>query len=229
MEELASKLKVKHFYDVIVEREKDIEQSIRVVASINSNLFLLDSGSPTILERGVQIASQFGVIERLMINSINYSLTDTLLKTINRHGVRNAVLQIFNPREHSFQGRIKILENLLKKLGDSTIENKIVDCAVSDLNSIPDVVQAFTYIKKQWNLLVGGAPCNLTYILRKKEPDFLSKNFQSYDTALNILFRSYGADFLIYGHIKSHSRIFKAIHTYDTVKRKLSVDRSNSS
>ncbi len=103
----------------------------------------------------------------------------------------------------------------------------IVDCAITDINSLAEVIKTFKYVKTRWNLPVGGAPCNLTYILKRKNPDFIGKNYKSFDTALNILLRSYGADFLIYGHIKAHKRVFKAIYVHDLVITQLSADKFN--
>lgn len=227
-EEIAKKLGIKHFYDVIVEREKHIDDCIRILSSVNNNPFIFDSGSPRILERVIQSVSQTGFSERLVINSINnYTLTESLLKNVNRYGVRNAIIQIFNPQDPTAEGRIKVLEALLKKLKNSSITNIIVDCAITDINSIAEVIKSFKYVKSGWDLPVGAAPCNLTYILKRRTPEFIGKNSKSFDTALNILLRSYGADFLIYGHIKSHNRIFKAIYAHDYVIKQLSAYKFN--
>ncbi|WEU41080.1 MAG: hypothetical protein OdinLCB4_005480 [Candidatus Odinarchaeum yellowstonii] len=199
---------------------------MKLLTSINGNPFIFDSGSPRILEHVIEGAAKNGVIERLVINSINsYNLTERLLKNINKHGVQNAIIQIFNPHDTTAWGRLKVLQDLLAKLEDTTLNNLLVDCAITDVNSITEVIKIFRYVKDKWNLPVGAAPCNLTYILRKRTPEFIGKNYKSFDTALNMLLRCYGADFLIYGHVKSYNRIFKAIYTHDLVVRGLSADK----
>lgn len=221
LEKLAKTLKINHFYDIIIERKQHVMESLESIIEASGRPFLVDSGSQKILQYAIREAAKRGVINRLILNSINTALSQDLLKDINHFGVKGAVLQAFNLKDNTVKGRMKSLEDILKMLSDSTIERKIIDCALTDIESIRDIILTFQEIKRIKKLPVGAAPCNATYILKKRSKAFLCRNFKSYDTALNVILRSYGADFLIYGHIKAHGRIFKAISTYDSISQQL--------
>ncbi|MHA1410403.1 MAG: hypothetical protein ACTSQY_08890 [Candidatus Odinarchaeia archaeon] len=217
IEQMRKTLEINHIYDIIVDDKDKLEKSIEFITNINKKMFAVDSASQKTLTYAIEISAEQGVIDRLIINSITPNITQEFLEIIKEFKVKNAIVLPYNPKDITTEGRLNALKEILTKIKDTPIKTILVDSIVTDIDSINETIKTINKVKSEYNLPVGCAPTNASWVMKKKKPEFLRKNFQSYDTSLHVIMRCFGADFLIYGSIRSYSRIFKSISLCDNI------------
>ena len=105
--------------------------------------FLIDSSAPEVRAFGVKYATEIGVADRAIHNSINASITDEELKAVKESDLDSAIVLAFNAMEKGTKGKMDILtkaaggakKGMLEYAKECGITRPLIDTAAMPLGA----------------------------------------------------------------------------------------------
>ncbi len=199
-----------------------IEKYIDFITEITDSPFLLDSTDPNTRIAGLKYATEIGISERVIYNSINISGTTQEFETIRDLNPDSAILLAFNPKDNSVQGKIDVLESgvaplkkgLLEISNDCGIAHPLIDTAITPIGFGAGISVLFSFVaKSKYGFPVGSgvhnAPSAWSWLkkLKKSRPDG-RQIAKVCDVSSNVIVQMCGSDFILYGPIENAPFVF---------------------
>ena len=221
-EELSERTGVQCMVDVIGATAEAVVRYLDFVGEKTEMPILVDSTSAEVKIAGIKHASEIGMAERIIYNSITYHVSREEIEALRENRIKAAVILTYNPRNVWPKGRIKLLKGngsekgLLALAEEAGIEKPLVDATVLDVPSISLAAETVRLVKEEFGLPAGGAPANAVFEWKRvKEisPDARKVCMANAVTAMQYA----GADFLLYGSIRNAPTVFPAVAMADAL------------
>jgi tetrahydromethanopterin S-methyltransferase subunit H len=212
-----------------------ISNYLRILSERTSLPLFIDSSSPDVRLSGVKSASEMGILNRVIYNSINSGTTEKELEGIQEYGLRNAVLLAFSPKDFGLKGKIYLLEDgggilknglvdLAERYG---IDRPLLDLAVMSMDQgAGSALRAIFVSKAKWGLPSGCALHNAVESwaplanVKAQEPAL----YRYVDEAACSAAIMAGADFLMFGPLEASRRVIYAATFTDELMHQASLD-----
>lgn len=196
--------------DVVGHTSEALIKFIDFIADKTDSPFLIDGVTVDVRLPAVKYVAEVGLSDRAVYNSIDINYRRDELEAIKEAGLKAAVIQLYNPRNPTPRGRLKVLKELNGKPGlleaakVAGVEKPLVDVCVLDMPDIGLASQAVYDVKAETGLPAGCGPANAISMWKRRktlEPEVF-KCCDSLSQALPIIL---GANFILYGPI-SHAK-----------------------
>lgn len=212
-----------------------ISNYLGILSDKTSLPLFIDSASPEVRLSGVKSASEMGILDRVIYNSINSGTTEEELEGIREYGLRNAVLLAFSPKDFGLKGKIYLLEDgggilkngLIELAEEYGIDRPLLDLAVMSMEqSAGSALRAIFVSKAKWGLPSGCALHNAVESweplakVKAQEPALYRYVDESACSAAIMA----GADYLMFGPLEAARRIIYAATFTDELMRQASLD-----
>ncbi|HMF29871.1 MAG TPA: tetrahydromethanopterin S-methyltransferase subunit H [Candidatus Lokiarchaeia archaeon] len=211
-------------FDVVGSYAPALQRFIEFVAGHCDVPFLVDGTSDDARVPAMQACQEWGLLDRAILNSIDYCTTDDFLAQYSEIGVQSSVLLAFESKHLLPEKKVKLLtgesgqyKGLLQKAQEAGIGNILVDVAVLDVPSIAFCARTQELVKEQFGLPVGCAPPNAIFEWEKAVTEFGREGRVLTDAAACVFLRDHGADFLLFGPCNKAASIFPAVAFQDAV------------
>lgn len=211
-------------FDLVGSYTAALERYVEFVAGHCDAPFLVDGTSDDARIPAMRTCEEWGLLNRAILNSIDYSTTDENLAQIREIGVRSSVLLAFENRHLLPEKKVQLLtgeggqyKGLLQKAQEAGVENFIVDVAVLDVPSIAFCARAQELIKDQFGLPVGCAPPNAIFDWEKAIAEFGKEGRILTDAAACVFLQDHGADYVLFGPCNKAAQIFPAVAFQDAI------------
>lgn len=213
---IAGEYKLGFGLDVVLPDTMSVYKILEFVSEYNIPLFI-DSPDPSIRIKAYSIASEIGIIDKVVANGIDLHITKDEIDVIKNNKIKTAVLFAFDP-SNPFSSlkprdRLAILEKLLTLAGEAGVENIIIDAIVLDPGSIALSAETIFLVKKELGLPAGCAPANALGPVNKK--NFSVNEVIGIQSSIAVMLRIYGADMIMYGPVKRIKYVAPALATID--------------
>lgn len=196
-----------------------IKKYIDFVSDVTEAPFLIDSTDANVRMEGVKYASEVGLADRTVNNSINMGITDDEIEVLTRSDVDASIVMGFNAMDSSLEGRIALLENganvtekgLIQIAEDCGISKILIDPSITPMGNGAGVALRMTLVAKaKWGFPVGSgihnAPSSWNWLRdKKKESDLI---FKACDVGSVGLQQMAAGDFILYGPIENAPYVF---------------------
>lgn len=217
------------------ETSEAISKYLRMMAERTELPLFIDSASPEVRLAGVRTASEMGILERVVYNSINSGSTQEELESIQELGLRNAVLLAFSPKNFGLKGKIYLLENggdifkegLIDLARRHGIDKPLLDLAVMSMEqSAGSALRAILLSKAKWGLPAGCALHNAVESweplakIRIEEPSL----YRYVDESACSTAIMAGADFVMFGPLEASRRALYAARFTDELMTQAALD-----
>lgn len=161
---------------------------------------------------------EIGLLDRAILNSIDYNTSDETLSKLKEISVKNAVLLTFGSKAIFPKQKLNLLtERLIPLAQKAEIQNLIIDSAVLDLPSIGINYESTKLIKSELGLPTGYAPANAIYGWK-----FVKKYGDSARcgaiASLMVNCLDAGSDFILFGPIKFAKCVVPSIALNSAIK-----------
>ncbi|MEM1545337.1 MAG: tetrahydromethanopterin S-methyltransferase subunit H [Candidatus Methanomethylicia archaeon] len=221
-----------HLIQVFSESPEAMKKYIDFISSISKTPFLVDSTDAKTRIEGVNYAAEIGLIDKVIYNSINPSITDEEIKTLNSLKIKASIILAFNPKDITVKGKIDLLtksipgvtsRGLLEIAKETGISKPLIDVAILPLGSGAGPSLMSTYvIKAKLGLPVGSGIHNAVSAWEwlKKVKKSISEGREiakTCDVASNILQVLTGGNFILYGPIENAPLVFPIIAMADSI------------
>jgi len=202
--------------DVYGDSPEFICDRIDFVSEVSDRPFFIDSTDAKVRIAGVEHAEEVGLCDRLAYNSINVGTGVEELAVLAGSSVSAAILLAFNPLSNSLEGKLKVLDEgvgnlkkgLIETASDCGISRVLVDTGITPLGEgASSAVRAIPCVKAKYGLPSGCGIHNAVIEwrwIKGREELFV-------DAASNVLARTLGADFILYGPIERARNVFSTV------------------
>jgi tetrahydromethanopterin S-methyltransferase subunit H len=214
---------------IVAESDEAMAKEIDWFVGLSDYPFLIDSSAPSVRAFGVKYATEIGVADRAIHNSINASITPEELQAVKDSDLDSAIILAFNAMEAGTQGKMNILtkaaggakKGMLEYAKECGITRPLIDTAAMPLGSGSGAtVRACIAVKAMLGLPVGGGFHNgaSAWDWMKKWKKEHKEAFAPVDIGSNLVAGIVGADYYLYGPIENAPMIFPAAAMVDIMK-----------
>ncbi len=219
--------------DVVGSTPEALRRYLDFVAGATQAPILFDGVTASVRVGALDYLKESGLQDRVVYNSIVPEAKRDELDKIRETGIKSAILLALNTREFNSQGRVKAVRDLLPLAASGGIDKPLIDTAVVDIPSLGMACRAIQDVRAEFGLPVGSGAHNAidTWKGLKKKMGLQAK--ESSIAAACTMTVAAGANFVLYGPIKTAEYLFPAIAMADAAlgqlarEDKIILDRSH--
>lgn len=200
--------------DVYAGDASEMRDRFSFVADVFDGPLLLDSTEFGVRRAGVEYASEVGLVDRVVYNSVNVGVTADEIGFLSESDVGSAIVLAFNPADNTLAGRLRVLDDgggvadrgLLEIAGECGIPRVLLDTGVTPLGEgAGSSLRAVPAFKAKYRLPTGNSIHNAVSGLES------DAGAGVLSACANAVAASFGADFLLYGPIEDAEVVFNAV------------------
>jgi len=182
---------------------------------------VIDSTSGEARIAGANYASEVGLEDRAIYNSVNMAADESELEALKETKLSASIVLGFNPMDPTVEGKIGIWEDgagtidkgLLEMAAECGIDKYLMDVAVTPLGQGAGVAVRTSFaVKSKWGYPVGSGIHNVPSAwdwLREYKKDH-KEAWPVCDVGSNLIQQMAGGDFVLYGPIENAKMAFPA-------------------
>ncbi|QHN06871.1 tetrahydromethanopterin S-methyltransferase subunit H [Methanothermobacter sp. THM-1] len=210
-----------HIVQTFGQTPEAIVKYLEFVGDVTDAPFFIDSTSGEARIAGAQYASEVGLEERAIYNSVNMSADESELEALKDTKLSASIVLGFNPMDPTVEGKIGIWEDgagtidkgLLEMAADCGIDKYLMDVAVTPLGQGAGVAVRTSFaVKSKWGYPVGSGIHNVPSAwdwLRGYKKDH-KEAWPVCDVGSNLIQQMAGGDFVLFGPIENARIAFPA-------------------
>ncbi len=214
---------------IVAETDEAMKKEIDWFVGISDYPFLIDSSAQSVRAFGVKYATEIGVADRAVHNSINASITPEELQAVKESDLDSAIILAFNAIEKGTVGKMNMMtkaaggakKSLMEYAKECGITRPLIDVAAMPLGAGSGATyRAVIAVKAQFGLPVGAGFHNgaSAWDWMKKWKKQHKEAFAPVDIGSNLVAGIVGADYYLYGPIENAPMIFPAAAMVDIMK-----------
>ncbi|MEM2027464.1 MAG: tetrahydromethanopterin S-methyltransferase subunit H [Candidatus Bathyarchaeia archaeon] len=212
LEEISDKTGLPAMLDVVCSTPENARRYLEFTADATKMPLLIDYVSEEAAVSGMEAAREIGVIDRVILNSINPETKPIIYDKAKEVGLQASIALTYSTRALiSYRERLNLLETLIPKMKASGITKILVDTVVMDIATLGLACKAIFEVKERYGYPAGCGAHNAIAswkALKDKKDKVLSMVCSSIVNGLPV---AVGADFVLYGPISDAEYIFPAI------------------
>ena len=221
MEEMSDVTGNPTLVQVFGQTEEALVKYLEFVGDICDKPFLIDSTSGEARIAGAQYATDAGLAERAIYNSLNMAAEADEIAAVKESDVTASIVLGFNPMNPTIEGKMDMWENgagtidqgLLPMAEECGITKPLMDTAVTPLGQGAGVAVRTSFaVKSKWGLPVGSGIHNVPSAwdwLREYKKDH-KESWPVCDIGSNLIQQMAGGDFVLFGPIENAKIAFPA-------------------
>jgi tetrahydromethanopterin S-methyltransferase subunit H len=220
LKNISERTSIPAMVDIVGNSADEIDAYLGFVAGETSMPICVDSWQPGTRIEAAKRASEAGLMNRLVYNSLNPWNPDVEaeVEDIASVGVRHVVIAVFDDSDKLASGRLKSLDSLLPLIEKGGFESILIDTTVMNVAAMAFSLQAGREIKERFGFPVGCAPSNGTYMWKELRQLGIGNVFAGADAGAHAVASLLWNDFLFYGPMTGTERVFGAVAAAESIK-----------
>ena len=210
-----------HIVQTFGQTPEAIVKYLEFVGDVTDAPFFIDSTSGEARIAGANYASEVGLEDRAIYNSVNMAADEAELEALKETKLSASIVLGFNPMDPTVDGKIGIWEDgagtidkgLLEMAAECGIDKYLMDGAVTPLGQGAGVAVRTSFaVKSKWGYPVGSGIHNVPSAwdwLREYKKDH-KEAWPVCDVGSNLIQQMAGGDFVLYGPIENAKMAFPA-------------------
>jgi tetrahydromethanopterin S-methyltransferase subunit H len=211
--------------DVVADTPRAMTRYIDFVSNQIDGPFLIDSSNSSALIAALKYATEVGLHERIIYNSINWRTTQQEFDALNESKVKACIIFAFNQKNPTIQGRLSLLKGFSGNTGlidtakQAGMEKILIDTCALDTPDIGPAVKAALRVKEEYGYPSGCASVYMvdTWVKGRQ----LEKRILNECVAAGLAYpAAFNTDFIFYGpiemapHVHYVSSLFNGFMAY---------------
>jgi len=202
--------------EVVGATDEAMMNQVDFVADVTDLPFMISSEVPSALIAGTKHVAEIGVQNRVIYNSIPTGGAHAL-KAIKDSQVDAAVLLARNPQKETSEGKVEIVERIMKLADRAEVGKPIIDVASFAFGvKMGAAARAIYDIKNVYGYPVGIGSGNVTTTCDWARTKFDKDVRRTTISAINVIPQIMGADWLLYGPIHHAKWVFPSAAIADS-------------
>lgn len=205
--------------DVVGTSVEAFQSYINFISKVTEAPIQIDAISPRLRRETIKWASEVGLSERLINNSIYKGVKDIELENLKDCGVKASIILCDNPADESTQGKLDVLPEILEMADRAGIEGGLIDTAMPSWGiGVGGGLRSIYVIKEMYGDrgAVGTGIGNVSDTLGWVKGNFPKEIKKAVDAAQNAILPMIGCDWIMFGPIEFAEFVFPAVAVVDT-------------
>ncbi|MCD6229635.1 MAG: tetrahydromethanopterin S-methyltransferase subunit H [Candidatus Diapherotrites archaeon] len=203
---------------IFADSPQSMEERIDFACNLFEGPIIIDSTESETRLYGAEYATETGVSDQMIYNSINFSVTEKEITELKNTDVESAIILLYNPKDSSLAGKLNLLceDNLLKKslvdiAKEAGVQNFLIDTATTPLgHGAAASVRAVSSVKAKFGLPSGNGIHNAISSWEWLSDSNHKKFKNECNVAANSMQMAFGSNFLLFGPIELAENVFPA-------------------
>ncbi|MHA1768926.1 MAG: hypothetical protein ACTSV3_03645 [Candidatus Thorarchaeota archaeon] len=215
--EVSAKSGIPSVLDVVAVTPDAMATYVRYLSDVTDMPLMIDgSGSHEVNLAGLRAASEIGIMDRIILNSLGPDDNDAVYKQLRDMGLKNALLLAFNSEAMaSSEKRVELAKTLIERATQSGIENVMVDTGVIDLLTLGPACNAIRRVKDETGVPSGCGAHNAVNTWEGLVAKFGKSAKRPAQVGSSLMPVTMGADFILYGPVKHAPIVFPSVAMVD--------------
>jgi tetrahydromethanopterin S-methyltransferase subunit H len=211
--------------DLIAENAVAAARYLDFVVEATDMPIFLDIVSEDGLMESLQYASDHGMMERIVLNSLNPHSGERLYEKIRETGCASAVLLLHSAEYMLTSNKDALIEEMVPKAEAAGVRNMLMDTAVIDIPSLGLATEAIHRIKDKYGYPCGCGAHNAVASWKRLKKKYSDDAVKVVVGVVNALPVAVGADFVIYGPLKNAETVYPAVAMIDAAYSQQMIER----
>jgi tetrahydromethanopterin S-methyltransferase subunit H len=224
-EEMSDSTGLPSMVDLIAENAAAASRFLDFVYEATDMPIFLDIVSEIGLTESLQYASDHGMMDRIIVNSLNPHSGERLYDKIRETGCVSAVLLLHSSEYMLTSNKDALIEEMVPKAEAAGIRNMLMDTAVIDIPSLGLATEAIHRIKDRYGYPCGCGAHNAVASWKRLKKKYTRDAVTVAIGVVNALPVAAGADFVIYGPLKNAETIYPAVAMIDAAYSQQMIER----
>jgi len=211
--------------DIVAENAVAAGRYIDFVAGVTEMPLVLDIPSDESQVEVLQYASDQGLLDRVVLNSLTPHSSSHVYDKIKEVGCSCAILLLYSTTTLLSSDKSGLLDVMLPKVEGAGVESILVDTAVIDIPSLGLASKAIHRIKDRYGYPSGCGAHNSISSWKRLREKYAKPAVTSAVAVANALPTALGADFVIYGPIDIAGNVFPAVALVDAAYSQIQIEK----
>ena len=211
--------------DIVAENAVAAGRYIDFVAGVTEMPLVLDIPSDESQVEVLQYASDQGLLDRVVLNSLTPHSSSQVYDKIKEVGCSCAILLLYSTTTLLSSDKSGLLDVMLPKVEGAGVESILVDTAVIDIPSLGLASKAIHRIKDRYGYPSGCGAHNSISSWKRLREKYAKPAVTSAVAVANALPTALGADFVIYGPIDIAGDVFPAVALVDAAYSQIQIEK----
>ena len=224
-EEMSDSTGLPSMVDLIADNASAASRYLDFVVGATDMPIFLDIVSEDDLIESLQYASDHGMMERIIVNSLNPHSGERLYGKIKETGCKSAVLLLHSAEYMLSSNKGALIEEMVPKAEAAGIRNMLMDTAVIDIPTLGLATEAIHRIKDRYGYPCGCGAHNAVASWKRLRKKYSTDAVTVAVGVVNALPVAAGADFVIYGPLKNAETVYPAVAMIDAAYSQQMIER----
>jgi tetrahydromethanopterin S-methyltransferase subunit H len=224
-EEMTEKTGLPSIVDLVAENSIAAGKYLDFIISKSEMPIFLDVVSESAQAESLQYASDIGVMDRIILNSLNPHSGEVLFEKVKEVKLLSSVLLTHSTRYVLSSDKSPLIDEMVPKLKAVGIENIIVDTAVLDIPTLGINAKAINIIKDKYGYPCGCGAHNAVASWKRLKEKYTQNAQMIVKGVTNAMPTIIGADWVLYGPIRNAENFYPAVAMIDTAYSQLMMEK----
>ena len=224
-EEMSDSTGLPSMVDLIAENAAAAARYLGFVVDATDMPIFLDVVSEDGLMESLQYASDHGMMERIIVNSLNPHSGERLYEKIRETGCTSSVLLLHSAEYMLTSNKDALVEMMVPRAEAAGVRNMLMDTAVIDIPSLGLATEAIHRIKDKYGYPCGCGAHNAVASWKRLKKKYSKDAVTVAIGVVNALPVAVGADFVIYGPLKNAETVYPAVAMIDAAYSQQMIER----
>ncbi len=224
-EEMSDSTGLPSMVDLIAENAAAASRFLGFVYEATDMPIFLDIVSEIGLTESLQYASDHGMMDRIIVNSLNPHSGERLYEKIRETGCASAVLLLHSSEYMLTSNKDPLVETMVPRAEAAGIRNMLMDTAVIDIPSLGLATEAIHRIKDRYGYPCGCGAHNAVASWKRLRKKYTRDAVSVAVGVVNALPVAAGADFVIYGPLRNAETIYPAVAMIDAAYSQQMIEK----
>ena len=214
-EEMSDQTGLPTIVDLVAENSIAVSRYIDFMVDSTDIPIFLDVVSDSAQAEALQYASEKGVLDGVIVNSLTPHTGNIVYEKIREIGCRNAVLLLHSTKHLLSSNKDEILEELVSKAKSYGIEKILIDTVVLDIPTLGLAIKAINRVKDKYGYPSGCGAHNAVASWKRLREKYVSRAVTTAIGVTNALPIAGGADFIFFGPMRNASSVYPSMAMID--------------
>ncbi|MGD0803410.1 MAG: tetrahydromethanopterin S-methyltransferase subunit H [Candidatus Bathyarchaeia archaeon] len=224
-EEMTDKTGLPSMLDLVAENLEAACRYIDFVVDASKMPIMLDVVAEEDQLNVLQYASDIGIMDRIIFNSLNPQTSDRVYAKIAEVGCTSATLLLHSSRYVLSSNKDVLLDEMVPKAVQAGVKNILVDTVVLDIPTLGLAVKAIQRIKDRYGYPCGCGAHNAVSSWKNLRKKYTPSAVTTAVGVINALPVAAGADFVFYGPIRNAEAVYPSIAMIDAAYSQLVMEQ----
>ena len=224
-EEMSDMTGLPTIVDLVAENAVAAGRYLDFMADTTQLPIFLDVVSEPEMVTSIQYAYDHGMLDRVIVNSINPHTGEQVYEKVKEVGCRSAVLLLHSAKYMLSSNKDDLLNELVPKAKAAGIENILVDTVVLDIPTLGLAAKAIYHIKDAYGYPCGCGAHNAIASWKRLREKYSPSAVTTVIGVTSALPVAVGADFVFYGPIRNAEAVYPSVAMIDAAYSQQVMER----